>query len=318
MSLPDPLVPADVDLRGFEFMPLFGDRLFKSETWISASADAKVAALRLWWHSYGHEVPAGSLPDNDGLLAEYAGYGVMVKAWKKLKAQAMRGFVLCSDGRWYHPLIAELAIDGWKERVRNREKQRAWRERNQSKDRNVTVTETVTQPGTKPLCHAGEGEGEGKGEVISKPTPLQPASTTPTGVAPPDPPQARASPSPAASLSKALRAEGVDSQPADPRLIAMAEQGVTAETLQAAAAEAKRAKPGERIPVGYVIGIVERWAKDAAAVATSGATKPGAKMGGRQAAISNYAAQAAAARGESNERAASSERDITGESVRIA
>lgn len=164
-NLPSPLVPADVDLRGFEFMPLFGDRLFKSETWISASADAKVAALRLWWHSYGHEVPAGSLPDNDGLLAEYAGYGVMVKAWKKLKPQAMRGYVLCSDGRWYHPLVSELAIDGWKERVRNREKQRAWRERNQNKDRNVTVTKTVTQPGTEPLCHAGEGEGQGQREV---------------------------------------------------------------------------------------------------------------------------------------------------------
>lgn len=161
-TIPDPLVSADVDLRGFEFMPLFGDRLFKSETWISASADAKVAALRLWWHSYGHEVPAGSLPDNDGLLAEYAGYGVMVKAWKKLKPQAMRGYILCSDGRWYHPLVAELAIDGWKERVRNREKQRAWRERNQQKDRNVTVTDTVTKPGTEPLCHAGQGQGQGQ------------------------------------------------------------------------------------------------------------------------------------------------------------
>lgn len=161
-ELPAPLVSAEVDLRGFEFMPLFGDRLFKSETWISASADAKVAALRLWWHSYGHEVPAGSLPDNDGLLSEYAGYGVMVKVWKKLKSQAMRGYVLCSDGRWYHPLVAELAIDGWKERVRNREKQRAWRERNQQKHRNVTVTDTVTKPDTKPLCHAGEGQGQGE------------------------------------------------------------------------------------------------------------------------------------------------------------
>ncbi len=148
-------------------------------------------------------------------------------------------------------------------------------------------------------------------------SPQQPASTTPTGVGP-EPPKARANPSPAAVLSKALRVEGIESQPADPRLIAMAEQGITPETLQAAAAEAKRAKPGERIPVGYVVGIVERWAKEAAALSASGAAKPAARMNGRQAAISNYAAQAAAARGESNERAASSERDITGEAVRIA
>ncbi|MDE2442379.1 MAG: DUF1376 domain-containing protein [Betaproteobacteria bacterium] len=39
---------------------------------------------------------------------------------------------------------------------------------------------------------------------------------------------------------------------------------------------------------------------------------------GRQAAISNYAAQAAAARGETNERTVASERDITGESERVA
>lgn len=166
-----PLVAADVDLRGFEFMPLFGDRLFKSATWIGASAEAKVAALRLWWHSYGHEVPASSLPDDDNLLSDYAGYGVMVREWRKVKAQAMRGYVLCSDGRWYHPIVAELAMDGWKERVRNREKQRAWRERNQKKDGDVTVTDGVT----KPLRNAGQGEDSertvnGQGQVNLKTT----------------------------------------------------------------------------------------------------------------------------------------------------
>lgn len=145
-TLPDPLVPPELDLRGYEYMPLLGDRLFKSASWINATPDAKIAALRLWWHSYAHEVPASSLPDDDNLLSEYAGYGVMVKAWKRVKAQAMRGFVLCSDERWYHPTVAEVALMGWKERVRNREKQRAWRERNQLANRNVTVTDTVTLP----------------------------------------------------------------------------------------------------------------------------------------------------------------------------
>lgn len=113
----EPLVPADVDLRGYEFMPLYGDRLMGSETWLSCSADAKIAALRLWWRAYGHELPAGSLPDNDNLLAEYAGYGVAVKAWRKVKEQAMRGWFKCADGRWYHKFLAELVLVAWEKRV---------------------------------------------------------------------------------------------------------------------------------------------------------------------------------------------------------
>lgn len=85
---------------------------------------------------------------------------------------------------------------------------------------------------------------------------------------------ARGLTAPAAQLSKALRDAGVEAQPADPRILALSQRGVTPETLKAAAEEAKRAKPNERIPVGYVIGIVERWARDAEAVAAGPAAKP--------------------------------------------
>jgi uncharacterized phage protein (TIGR02220 family) len=112
----EPLVPADVDLRGYEFIPLFGDRLFGSETWIGITADAKLAALQLWWRAYAKEVPASSLPNNDALLSNYAGYGTQTNAWRKVKPQAMRGFVLCTDERWYHPFVAELALEAWKGR----------------------------------------------------------------------------------------------------------------------------------------------------------------------------------------------------------
>jgi uncharacterized phage protein (TIGR02220 family) len=114
--LTEPLVPADIDLRGYEFIPLFGDRLFGSETWIGITADAKLAALQLWWRAYAKEVPASSLPNNDALLSNYAGYGTQTNAWRKVKPQAMRGFVLCTDERWYHPFVAELALEAWKGR----------------------------------------------------------------------------------------------------------------------------------------------------------------------------------------------------------
>ena len=135
-QLPPPPVPADVDLRGHDWMPLYGERLFGSATWIESSDAARIAALRLWWHSFAKEKPAASLPDNDRLLAVYAGYGEVVRAWKKIKAEAMRGWVLCSDGRWYHLVVAEIAMESWQRQQDHQEsnaakteRQRRWRER---------------------------------------------------------------------------------------------------------------------------------------------------------------------------------------------
>jgi hypothetical protein len=171
---PDPFTPADCDLRGMPYMPLYGDRLFGSATWIAATAEAKVAALRLWWRSFAHEVPAASLPDDDTLLADYAGYGVGVKAWRKVKAQALRGWVKCSDGRLYHKTVAEVACEAWEQRKRNREKQERWRQKNRPTPQPVTQPVTVTPMVTEPSCNAGsEVKGEGLGKA---PTGLSPES----------------------------------------------------------------------------------------------------------------------------------------------
>lgn len=86
-------------------------------------------------------------------------------------------------------------------------------------------------------------------------------------------------------LSISLNAAGVRAQPADPRLIALAAQGVTPDTMTAACDVARKAKPNGTIGVGYVVAIVERWAKEAAALNTSGATPPAASP--RQAANAN-------------------------------
>jgi hypothetical protein len=169
--LPEPLVPADCDLRGLPFMPLYGDRLFASETWISATPEAKVAALRLWWHAYSREIPASSLPDNDVLLADYAGYGVAIKAWLKIKPSAMRGWVMCADGRWYHPVVAELTKEAWAARVSNRERQRKFRLRNEMKDGDVTVTQR--------LHNRREGQGQGEGQKSSTLNPADAGSAKP-------------------------------------------------------------------------------------------------------------------------------------------
>lgn len=132
-TLPAPPTPAEADLRGMSYMPFKGDRAFSSTTWIAATAEGRCAALRLWWHAFAKEVPAGSLPDDDRLLAEYAGYGVALKAWAKVKAQAMRGWFKCSDGRLYHTVVAEVVAEVWPERVKHRLQQEKWREKKRRK-----------------------------------------------------------------------------------------------------------------------------------------------------------------------------------------
>lgn len=81
-------------------------------------------------------------------------------------------------------------------------------------------------------------------------------------------------PSPVALLSKAMRDLGIMAQPADPRLLALAAQGVTADTVRAACEDAKRAKPTERISPAYVFAILERWAKEASTLNAAGAAQP--------------------------------------------
>lgn len=129
-----PLVPADVDLRGLPYMPLDVNRLRDSQLAISASGDEFRAAVLLWCASW-NQVPAASLPDDDASLAAYAGYGRDIKEWRKVKSGAMRGFVQCDDDRFYHPVVAEKALEAWEARVEHREvnsskndRQKRWRE----------------------------------------------------------------------------------------------------------------------------------------------------------------------------------------------
>ena len=101
--LPDPLVPADIDVDGIHGFLLHTDRLFHSELWALSTGDEFKAAVALWCHAW-RQRPAGSLPDDDRLLAAFSGAGAR---WKKVRAMALRGFVLCADGRYYHKVLCE-------------------------------------------------------------------------------------------------------------------------------------------------------------------------------------------------------------------
>lgn len=126
-TLPEPLVPAECDLRGMEWMPLYGSRLFGSDFDAHADNGEFRAGLQLWWASW-NQVPAASLPDDDTALCKLAGLGKDIRSWRKVKAHAMHGFCRCSDGRFYHRALAAFARESWDRRLKDRSRKLKWRE----------------------------------------------------------------------------------------------------------------------------------------------------------------------------------------------
>lgn len=100
-------------------MPLDVVRLRLSELAASATGDEFRAAVLLWCASW-HQVPASSLPSSDTQLAGLAGMGRDWSGWQTVKAMAMHGFVLCADGRFYHPVVAEKALIAWAGRAKQK------------------------------------------------------------------------------------------------------------------------------------------------------------------------------------------------------
>ena len=78
-----------------------------------------------------------------------------------------------------------------------------------------------------------------------------------------------------ASLARAMQRAGIRVVAGDPRLMALASQGVDVDTVVAACSEARRARPDESIGMAYVVRIVERWSRDARSIAARGARAHG-------------------------------------------
>ncbi len=119
MTAPRPLTPPDADLQDFPFMPLHVARLRDSDLAAEGDPEGCWYAVLLWCAAW-HQSPAGSLPDNDAVLTKLCGLGRDSRTFRKHRADALRGFVLCDDGRLYHPVIAEQVLSGWESKLRQR------------------------------------------------------------------------------------------------------------------------------------------------------------------------------------------------------
>ena len=105
-SQPEPLSTPDCDLRGLEWMPLNAADLLDSTLFLESSGDEFKAAMALICKSW-RQVPAGSLPNSDNALATLS----MARDWTSVRTMALRNWVLCSDGRLYHPIVAAKAME---------------------------------------------------------------------------------------------------------------------------------------------------------------------------------------------------------------
>lgn len=147
-----PLTPADCDLRGLEWMPLDVARVMDSDMFALSTGEEFKAAFALWCKSWA-QVPAGSLPDDDRVLSRLSGAG---SRWKKVRAMALRGWILCSDGRLYHRVVSEKAREAFDRRIRDRERKNKWR------------TEKVEQSAECDGDKTGTGRGrDADGTVLS-------------------------------------------------------------------------------------------------------------------------------------------------------
>ncbi|MGO1069303.1 DUF1376 domain-containing protein [Lysobacter sp. CA199] len=100
-------------------MPLDVVRLRDSDLIAHATGEGFRCAVLLWCVAW-HQVPAGSLPNDEKSLANFVGYARTPREWKKHRADALRGWIECSDGRLYHPVVAEKANAAWTARLRDR------------------------------------------------------------------------------------------------------------------------------------------------------------------------------------------------------
>jgi hypothetical protein len=236
--LPDPLVPADVDLRDFGFMPLEVLRLRDSDLTALASGEEFKAAVLLWCVAW-HQVPAASLPNDDRLLARYSGGG---SGWKKVKEAALRGFTACNDGRLYHSTIAEKALEAWSAKAAQRARTKAATEAREAKRRAALAQrdearheERDDQRDEQRDVERNVDQGIGIGTGIGK----EEARAS-------SPPEKPEQPATSAGLAcKAMRQAGLAAtNPGDPRLIALCDQGATLAEFEGIAAEAVKGQKG--------------------------------------------------------------------------
>jgi len=270
---PYPLVPPEVDLRDFGFMPVDVVRVRDSRLNAEQSPAENWAAFLLWCASW-HQVPAGSIPDSDVWQATQAGYarrGKIDPEWHEIRDGARRGYVTCSDGRLYHPVVCEKALEAWQSKVarhartaaataaRLAKKQADEDAETKGRRGSRSSRSTSDQPSRARNVHQGTGTGTGTGTGILSISPTSVGEST-SGDPRPDPGLLGDAP----PAPKPRKRAGTAGAPASPAPAAVQRPSDVSEEVWAAWLDLRRKK---RAPVSSIV--LQGAVKEAAAAQLS-------------------------------------------------
>lgn len=155
--------PPDTRAKGWRF-ELDMERARQSDTWAIAAPDARPWLLMLWATAW-EQTPCGSLPNDDELIA--ARIGMPAKLFAKHRAVLLRKWWLADDGRLYHAVLVQRALEMMKTRRSESDRKAAARAREAARmaegvppdSGDVPVLSHGTEAGLPPESGTGTGTG---------------------------------------------------------------------------------------------------------------------------------------------------------------
>jgi hypothetical protein len=124
-------------------------RIRSSKTWRLCPPEQRNNLLRLWLESW-NEFPVGSWENDDELIA--TAIDVPVRQFRAHKDILLRGWILHSDGRFYHPVITEYVLKMLASRKSSTQRVKNWRDKQKQ-----ALKSDVTR-----LQHVGNGTDKEK------------------------------------------------------------------------------------------------------------------------------------------------------------
>lgn len=253
--------PSDARAKGWRF-ELDMERARQSDTWALAKPEVRPWLLMLWAVAW-EQLPCGSLPDDDELIA--ARIDMPIKLFQKHKSILLRRWWKATDGRLYHDVLVQRVTEMIDRKRSESERKAAWRARKDaeraaatasvpSSDTSVPDMSRGTDAGQTCQSHGTDdtGTGTGTGTGLNTHTPV-------------------ATPTAAGRVCGLMRKSGLeDANPGHPTLLKLLAAGTTDEEFKHAASESVSRGKG----FAYAIGMLTKQRDAAAALSLQAGPMP--------------------------------------------
>ncbi len=104
MDLPTPPVPPNAEMKTTDIYPNDAPWIRRLKFYLMGpNTPIRKAGHNLFMYAW-HNVPAGSLPDNQEILARISG---LFEKWSSFRFALLDGWNACSDGNLYHPALSK-------------------------------------------------------------------------------------------------------------------------------------------------------------------------------------------------------------------